>query len=157
MWSNVDFDKLGKLLLPLKLRQPKLMALVKGYLQPMITLHYNWTQFRNKKLYELEHTGQVCFLRGALNDAFDVDLRRIYIDGTGGDALKTYIYTPGEEQPEYLGKLWLRNSLEFEDDGADFLVYVPIAIANALNYELRALIDFYKVASKRYLIIPINE
>lgn len=132
-----------------------MMALLKAFLQPMVTLHYTWSQFRKRKIYELEHTGQVCYMRKALNDAFDVDERRIYIDGTGGDASKTYIYTPGEEQTKYLGKLWLRNSLEFADTGADFLVYVPASIAQSLNYELRALIDFYKVASKRYLIIEI--
>lgn len=153
MWYSIDFDKLGKLLLPLNLRKAKLMSWISALLQPMVTLHYLFTQYRNATIYKLEHTGQVCYLRGALNDRFDVDLRRIYIDGTGGDASKTYIYTPGEEQTKYLGKIFIRNSLEFADNGADFLVYVPKSIAQSLNYELRALIDFYKLASKRYLII----
>lgn len=155
MWYSVDFDKLGKLLLPLNLRKQRVMAYVSALMQPLVALHYIWTQFRNANIYKLTHTGQVCYMRKALNDRFDVDLRRIYIDGTGGDALKTHIYTPGEAQTKYLGKLWIRNSLEFADNGADFLVYVPANIAQTLNFELRALIDFYKVASKRYLIIEI--
>lgn len=155
MWYSIDFDKLGKLLLPTTLRKPRLMAYISALLSPLATLHYSWSQFRTANLYKIEHTGQVCYMRKALNDAFDVDARRIYIDGTGGDAMKTFIYTPGEAQTKYLGKLWLRNSLEFADTGADFLVYVPATIAQSLNFELRAIIDFYKVASKRYLIIEI--
>lgn len=155
MWYSVDFDKLGKLLLPINLRQQRLMAYLSAILSPLVALHYTWTQFRNTNLYKLAHTGQVCYLRGALNDAFDPSERRIYIDGSGGDATATYIYTPGEEQPKFLGTLFLRNSLEFADTGADFLVYVPASIVASQNYELRALIDYYKVASKRYLIIEI--
>lgn len=155
MWYSVDFDKLGKLFLPLKLRQTKLMAWLSALMAPIVSLHYTWYQYRLSNLYKIKHTGQVCYLRGALNDTFDPSERRIYVDGSGGDALKTFIYTPGEEQTKYLGKLWIRNSLEFADTGADFLVYVPAAIVQSQPYELRALIDYYKLASKRYLIIEI--
>ncbi len=41
-------------------------------------------------------------------------------------------------------------------EGADFLVFVPATIAQTQSFALRALIDFYKVASKRYLIIEIE-
>ncbi|AUS07248.1 hypothetical protein C1A40_02865 [Tamlana carrageenivorans] len=122
---------------------------------PLQTLHESWKQFRVDNLYKLAHTGQVCYLRAALNDAFDVSARRIYIDGTGGNAQKTYVYTVGENQPKYLKTLYLHNALEFANTGADFIVYVPSSIAQSQGYELRALIDFYKVASKRYLIIEI--
>jgi hypothetical protein len=155
MWYKVDFNSLALNFQLPALRLPKLMAFVYSAVKPMISLHYNWGRNREANLYRLAHTGQVCYLRKALNDSFDVDLRRIYIDGTGGAAGKTYIYTPGEEQPKYLGKIYLRDSLEFADTGADFLVYVPTSIAETMNYELRALIDFYKLASKRYLIIKI--
>lgn len=155
MWYRVDFNKLGKLSLPIDIRRPRIMAYLCALLSPVDNLHYIWQQFRAANIYKLEHTGQVCYLRGALNDSFDPDQRRIYIDGTGGDALKTYIYTPGEQQTKYLGKLYLRNSLEFVDTGADFLVYVPSELLVTQSFEIRALIDFYKLASKRYLIIEI--
>lgn len=155
MWYNINFNKLALNFQLPDLRKPKIMAWIYSFIRPIVSVHSTWRQYRATNLYRLAHNGQVCYLRAALNDAFDVDLRRIYIDGTGGDASKTYVYTPGEEQTKYLGKLWLRNSLEFADTGADFLVYVPSSIAETLNYELRALIDFYKVASKRYLIISI--
>jgi len=90
-----------------------------------------------------------------LNDRFDPELRRIYIDGTGGEAQKTFIYTPAENQTKYLGTIYLYQALEFSDTGADFLVYVPQSIAVWLPFEIRALIDFYKLGGKRYLIIEI--
>lgn len=155
MWYKIDFYKLVFNFFMVGLRKPIDVSLFYSFVNPLVSLHSTWRTLRLSNLYKLEHTGQVCYMRKALNDSFDVDLRRIYIDGTGGDALKTYIYTPGEQQTKYLGKLWLRNSLEFKDNGADFLVYVPTTIAQSLNFELRALIDFYKVASKRYLIIEI--
>lgn len=155
MWYSVDFDKLGKLLLPVNLRKPRLMAWLSALLTPLVNLHYVWTQCRNANLYKINHNWQVCYMRGALNDSFDPSERRIYIDGDGGNELKTYIYTPGESQTKYLGKLFLRNSLEFADTGADFLVYVPKSIIDMQNFELRALIGFYKMGATRYLIIEI--
>lgn len=155
MWYSVDFDKLGKLLLPVNLRKPRLMGWLSALLTPLVNLHYVWTQCRNANLYKINHNWQVCYMRGALNDSFDPSERRIYIDGDGGNELKTYIYTPGESQTKYLGKLFLRNSLEFADTGADFLVYVPKSIIDMQNFELRALIDFYKMGATRYLIIEI--
>lgn len=133
-----------------------ILSLLYAFVKPMVTLHISWKAFRAANLYKLAHNGQVCYLRAALNDSFDVSLRRIYIDGTGGDALRTFIYTPAEEQPKYLGTIYIRQSLEFADTGADFLVYVPASIVAAQLFELRAVIDFYKVASKRYLIIEIE-
>lgn len=155
MWYKVDFYKLVFNFLMVGLRKPIELAFYYSSVNPLVSLHSTWRAFRLANLYKLETTGQVCYMRRALNDSFDQSDRRIYIDGTGGDARKTYIYTPGEQQTKYLGKLWIRNSLEFEDTGADFLVYVPKTIVDLQRFEIMALLDFYKVASKRYLIIEI--
>jgi len=155
MWYSINFYKLCFSFLMVNLRKPLELAFYYSAIQPLVALHYDWQAYRDTNLYKLTHNGQVCYLRAALNDAFDISERRIYIDGTGGAAKKTFIYTPGEQQPKYLGKLWLRNSLEFADNGADFLVYVPKTIAQTLNFELRALIDLYRAGGKRYLIIEI--
>ena len=155
MWYSVDYRRLALLLTPTFLRKPVLNAVLYALIKPIETLHFIWSRFREDNIYKLEKTGQVCYLRGALNDVFDPDLRRIYIDGSGGNAEKTFIYTPAENQTKYLGTLYLRASLEFADNGADFLVFVPSGIVASQSFELRALIDFYKLAGKRYLIIEI--
>src|SRR5690606_4439158 len=156
MWYSVDFYKLALNYQLVDLRKPKLMACLYSIIKPLLSTHYSRDLYRNDNIYKLNDNGQGCNLRKALNDKFDKVLRRIYIDGTGGDAQKTYIYTPAENQTKYLGTLYIHNSLEFEDTGADFLVYVPEPIVDSQNFELRALIDFYKLGGKRYLIIEIE-
>jgi hypothetical protein len=44
---------------------------------------------------------------------------------------------------------------EYTNTGADFTVFVPAEIVNTKIHELRALIEFYKLASKRYKIQAI--
>lgn len=155
MWFEVNYNKLVWQWFPVQLRKAALVQITYCYMRPLIQRHYWWKQYRESNIYKLSHNGQICYLRKALNDTFDQDLRRIYIDGTGGDATKTYIYTDAENQPKYLGTIYLRGSLEFQDTGADFIVYVPASIMATQNYEVRALIDFYKLGGKRYLIIEI--
>lgn len=157
MWYSVDFHKLALNFQLINLRKPKPMAWIYSFIKAISTTHYNWKLYRDSNIYKLNHNGQVCYLRKALNDKFDQSLRRIYIDGTGGEAMKTFIYTPAENQTKYLGTIYLYQSLEFADTGADFLVYVPASIVASQSYELRALIDFYKLGGKRYLIIEIEE
>lgn len=155
MWYKLDVYKLSKLLLPQALRETKMMAFLEALLRPLDDLHYLWTQKRKDNIFILNHNWQVCYMRAALNEELDQDLRRIYIDGTGGGADKTYLYTPAENQPKYLGKLYIRQNLEFADTGADFIVYVPAEIMATRYYEVHAQIELYKLGGKRYLIIEI--
>jgi len=155
MWFKLDIPKFTTSLIPIDLRKVKLVGLVQALVAPLVEINDTWRRMRSDNLYKLEHTGQVCYLRGALNDRFDPSERRITIDGTGGNSEPTYIYTPGENQTKYLGRLFLRNSLEFADTGADFTVRVPREIMNQSSYEVRALIDFYRLGGMRYLIIEI--
>lgn len=155
MWYNVDFYKLALNFQIVDLRRPKVMAWIYSFIKAISTTGYNWGRFRETSIYKLAHNGQVCRLRKALNDRFDQELRRIYINDSGNDASRTYIYTPAEEQTKYLGTIYLYESAVLVDSGYDFLVHVPGPIVAAQNYELRALIDFYKLGGKRYLIIEI--
>lgn len=155
MWDNIIILKFAYSLVPTFLRKPVLSAFVKAVSNPISAIYYDWYNKRQEHLYILDHNYQVCYMRGALNDKFDHDLRRIYIDGTGGDAGKTYIYTPGENQPRFLGGFYIHQSLEFAGTGADFIVYVPTEIMATQYYEVHAQIKLYKLGGKRYLIIEI--
>ncbi|OBX20951.1 MULTISPECIES: hypothetical protein [Bizionia] len=155
MWDNISVLKFAYSLVPTFLRKPVLSAFVKAVTNPLSAIYYDWYNKRQEHLYILDHNWQVCYMRGALNDKFDQDQRRIYIDGTGGDANKTYIYTPGENQTKYLGTIFIYNSLEFADTGADFIVHVPAEIMANQFYEVHAQIQLYKLGGKRYLIIEI--
>ena len=102
MWFKLDIPKFTTSLIPIDLRKVKLVGLVQALVAPLVEINDTWRRMRSDNLYKLEHTGQVCYLRGALNDRFDPSERRITIDGTGGNSEPTYIYTPGENQTKEL-------------------------------------------------------
>lgn len=150
MWYNIDIKKLAVLHLPTFLRSAEMIAWMQCLSAPLVDLHDDFKANRNANIYNLAHNGQVCKLRAALNDRFDISQRRIYIDD-GNLYQRTYIYTDGEKKPKYLGTMYLYDDAEYDDTGVDFTVWVP-ADLHYNSYEMTALINFYKLASKRYKI-----
>lgn len=154
MWYNVDYNKLGVLLLPPFLRKPKMVAFIIVLIEPIKTLHYSWKQKRDFDFYRLYHNGQRCKLRKALNDNLDPSLRRIYIDD-GTAFPREYIYTQAENNPKYLGTFFIKSENEYQNTGVDFIVYVPQPIIDTAIYQLKYILKYYKLAGKRYMIQPI--
>lgn len=158
---QIDFNNLAVSLLPTSLRQTQMIAWVKVLVSQIVSLNYKFNQKRNEDLYKLAHNGQVCYLRKALNDAFDPTQRRIIITDGNRYAPK-YIYTVGEQKPNFLGTVYIRDTSVYGDTGADFLVLLPLDVWNAYKteirigeyrfYEIEALVNYYKIASKRYKI-----
>lgn len=152
MWYKVDINKLVILLIPTFLRKPVFIAWLQALATPIATLHQQWYNRRLDNLYRLDHNGQVCFLRAALNDAFDADFRRIKITN-GNKYQRKYIYTNAEQKNKYLGINYLLQVGDYADTGADFRVVIPQDFDLVNNrYQLKAMIDFYKLAGKRYNI-----
>ena len=150
MWFKLDINKLVILLTPTFLRQKRFLAWIKALHSPLTKVIDDFNENRKQNLYNLAHNGQVCHLRAALNDRFDVSQRRIKI--TEGNRYKRpYIYTDAEKKPKYLSVIYLRDDADYGDTGVDFIVQVPTDLVYN-DYEIRALIDFYKLASKRYKI-----
>ena len=153
MWYKISFDKLVVQLLPTFLRKPRMIAFISLFSTELTKLHNNWLIKKTQDETWLNHNSQVCFLRKILNDEFDDLERRIKI--TDGQLYeRKYIYTLGEKKPKYLGKLFIRQTADYADTGIDFFVVVPNDINIEQNkYKLEALINRYKLASKRYKII----
>jgi len=147
---NINYLKLVVLLTPPDIRKSRLLALLMALINPVRSLYGSFTNNRANNLYKLAQNGQVCYLQKALNDSFDPELRRIFIDA-GSRFERQYIYTSGEQQPNYLGKIYLQPNSSFADTGVDFKVIVPQSF-DLKNHQMKALIDFYKLASKRYTI-----
>lgn len=152
MWFDIDYDRLVVETQLKGLRKIRVSAFAKALVRPIRTLHNKWKVKRNRNLYILAHNVQVCYMRGALNDMFDPDLRRIYIDGGINDREPTYIYTPAEMRPKYLGTIYSYNSMVNEGTGFDFIVYVPTAIMATQSFEMNAQINLYRLGGKRYSI-----
>ena len=151
MWFNLDYNILSVQLLPTFLRKNSLVSFLKALIEPIDKLYYTWFIWRKENLYKLAHTGQVCYLRKVLNDRFDVDLRRIRI-GNGNQFERVYIFTTAEHKPKYVDELWLHPRTDYADTGVDFIVYAPSELLSQNNYEMNALINFYKEGVKRYKI-----
>ncbi len=154
MWYKVDFDKLILLLLPTFLRKAKIFGYLKALITPISGLHYLWSNMRKDNLKKLSYNSSKCYLRGALNDNYDPEQRRITITNTVNKT-NDYIYTQAENIPVYLGTMWLEPEFNYEGSTVDFLVNVPQEIMNLKINEIVATIEFYVLAGKSYQIIAI--
>ena len=154
MWYRVDFDKLILLLLPTFLRKPVLFGYVRALITPIASLHYKWSRMRADNLVKMSYNSQRCYLRAALNDKYDTDLRRITIDETLG-VDQDFIYTRAENLDVFLGVMYLEQDFNYVSSKVDFLVNVPREIMNAKINEIVATLEFYKLAGKQYQIISI--
>ena len=147
---NLNIDKLLVLLTPTFLRKPKLVAWLRTLATPLHKLLYDFQRTSQDNLYNLAHNSQVCYLRKALNDEFDDEQRRIRIED-GKQKQRLYIYPRSANKPLYLGKLFLYQRGDYIDGGVDFIVVLPKDLTYD-KYKLEALVNFYKLAGKRWTI-----
>ena len=147
---NLNIDKLLALLTPTFLRKPKLVAWLRMLATPFHKLLYDFQRASQDNLYNLAHNSQVCYLRKALNDEFDDEQRRIRIED-GKQKQRLYIYPRSANKPLYLGEIFLYQRGDYIDGGVDFIVVLPKDLTYD-KYKLEALVNFYKLAGKRWTI-----
>ena len=147
---NLNIDKLLVLLTPTFLRKPKLIAWLRTLAMPLNKLLDDFKVHRERDFYNLAHNSQVCYLRKALNDEFDPQLRRIKIED-GRQNQRLYIYPRSANRPLYIGKVFLYQRGSYIDGGVDFVVVLPHGLEYD-RYKLEALVNFYKLAGKRWTI-----
>lgn len=155
---NVDLDKLINWLTPALLRKPKMFAWMRSLCAGLYSLYTEFMNKRDQDLYELSHDSRVFSMEAVLNDAFDYADRRIYITD-GFTKERVYIYTPDEDKPLYLDEpVYLYNPEDYFDTGVDFVVWVPTLVALTAQgmILLKALVNKYKLAGKRYAIYRVT-
>lgn len=165
---NLNISKLALLLTPTFLRKERFTAWIRCLIAPLNFVHEKFLKHRTEDLYKLEHTAQVISLEKVLNDRFDISERRIEV----GDIERKepfYIYSEREIKPKYIhseqenkGKVYLYSEAVSKANKYDFIVWLPyniwmregteVAFWKFRFYEMEALIDFYKLAGKRYVI-----
>ncbi|MBF2708790.1 hypothetical protein [Flavobacterium soyangense] len=155
MWYKIDFDKLILLLLPTFLRKPVLFGYLKSLVAPITSLYHRWSLLRDDNLEILKYNSQRCYLRGALNDRYDPDERRITISNTS-NKVQDYIYTFGENTPVSLGTMFIESAFNYAGTTVDFIVNVPQQIiAMKKQPAIEATIEFYALAGKSYKIVAV--
>ena len=147
---NFNIDKLLVLLTPTFLRKPKMVAWLRALAIPLNKLLYQFQQARESDLYNLAHNSQVCYLRKSLNDEFDKVKREINIED-GKQNARLYTYPRSANKPLYLGKVYLYQRGSYIDGGVDFVVVLQRDLEYDF-YKLEALVNFYKLAGKRWTI-----
>lgn len=164
MWARINFYVMVQLLLPTFLRKPKQTALLNGVLKPLDSLYVD-------VLYKMQHDSRVIYLEKVMNEYFEAAgysnqnhavTKVIYIT----DEIyppENYVYQNQEfypsieydEQVLYLDEdnIFLTDSLEH----FDFVINIPIGYAFDEQI-LRLLVDFYKIAGKKYRIqiVPLS-
>lgn len=154
---NLNYSKLISWLLPEL--QPNTYAFVNALITPVRILLSEFQSARNQDWYLLNHNGQVCYLRKTLNDGFDNTERRITITD-GFQYVRKYEFTRAEEKPVYRytrteeNPVYLNDRSDYEGTSVDFIVNVPVELEATINeVALKARINLFKLASKRYKIL----
>ncbi len=63
---NVDLRRWLLQMLPISLRRKRLMAFLVSALEPLVSLYAGWRSLQSDDVEFLQTTGQVCYIRGAL-------------------------------------------------------------------------------------------
>ncbi|MDR0834612.1 MAG: hypothetical protein LBN93_10605 [Candidatus Symbiothrix sp.] len=155
---QIDYKKLVLLLLPTMLRREVVYAFLKAMTAPVISLYNQFTSNRDNNLYRLQISGQVCYLRRLLNDAFPSANGNIRIEE--GSTSGNWQYAYDEDYDPYQKYLLIEGGTLFWDKStiiegvSGFTVYVPVAVYDVNNdAKIRSLLNAYKLLSKHYTII----
>jgi hypothetical protein len=153
---DIDYKRLVRWKTPERKRLAVLLTWLYALVQPVISAHQSFLLFRKSRIYQLTITPQICYLERLLNDRFDNDDRRIYIEDTDWfdpwyvyqeDELKPrYMYTEAEDQPVYT-----YTDAEAGETPDDFIVFVPASLVFD-NTEMRALLNINKLPGTHYNI-----
>lgn len=160
---DVDYRRLGLLLLPMTLRRPRLTALVQVLMAPLVRLGRELTDYRALKAYRLGHNGQTCRLRAVLNDRFDPVLRGIRITEAEGTVASLRIFLRETERFTRIrrrdgeGQVCIYRRGFGGIGGLDFWVELPSRLRGvASEDEVRAVVNIYRLASKRFGLTYYN-
>ncbi|AYD48192.1 hypothetical protein [Arachidicoccus soli] len=153
---TLDIDKLQRWLVPVTLRQSKLLAMVKAFCSSLQVVYAKFIGYKYNVEYTLSITPQYCYIQRALNDAFDYTQRRIKV-------VKGVYYPP---QPLFLkieGKplvLYTKNEAknktlfqktETVSFNSDFIIQIP-TLLQFDESRMRAVVQQYCLPDKIFTI-----
>jgi len=155
---EADWNNIIKQLTPPRIYRKGIAAWLSVLVGQVQWLWSRFTGHADDTDYSLGHNGQVVYLEAALNDAFDIALRRIYITNSGGNEviplfpdndLKELVLQPDSDTA---GAVPLYPDSEYDGGEYDFIVNVQFGLSQGDVYRMQGVLDKYKLASKRYYI-----
>lgn len=178
MVFDISFDKWIATMLPTFLRRRRIFAFCRAMCAPLYIgqtgLYVRFLKARGDHIYRLSRNGQVCYLRAALNDAFN--LRKGFeIEDVGGyegewiyakdptmpgqllavDEAKNHKPPAGQPLPEHPTPL-LADEARLNAPQNSFIVRVPNNIYTTQLDKVKAIVDQYRILSKIPIYTPTN-
>lgn len=156
---DVNIKRLALLLLPTFWRRPLFAAVTYAAVSPLQSLHTRFMRWRQETDYRLRYNGQVCHLEAVLNDMFDPGERRITITDSAENVGYISLHHRDADRSVLLplrgsGRIVLLNRRGYGGvSGFDFWVNLPISLYGDIDLaQVKAVVDTYKLASKRFSI-----
>ncbi len=155
---EIDFKRLIALLLPTALRRPLIFGLLRAGVVAVEKIYGEFKDMRAGHVFRLTHNGQVCYLRGALNEAFGPGFsiddmpyegEWLYAVTESGEGVPLAVSESGTRVPV------LHSEQRLNAAQNDFQVYVPAKYWSRLE-EIKAMVDSYKIVTKRAHYIKTN-
>ncbi len=157
MTYRIDFHKWIVQMLPYVLRKPVLIALIETAISPLMKLRDNFFEHRDKVETKLTHNGQVCHLRGILEQSFGKGF--IIKDKQPTIIRPVYAYREQDNQclityqePSVDIPVTVDANVNQDDT---FIVLVPAKIYESKLQEVLELINQYKLPSKSFQCISL--
>ncbi len=156
---QINYKKLVALLLPTVLRKSLIVVLLQCATTGVRMRHSDFTKERDKHLYRIRHTGQVCYLRAVLNDAFPDRTCDFQIEDSPSTSEWVYAMSEIEfpydqlkvtsEESEDRLQVWSEDYILIET--TPFCVKCPPEVFSNVDYmnRVRHLVNMYKLLSKR--------
>jgi len=152
---TIDFERLLTRMLPEHKRQPKRTFLFKWPFGELIALFTAFKAWRADIFYRVNVTGQVISLQTYLNRAITGADDRIRIENFNDLGVWVQLSTEDGESymiPDYCESASKGEFTPLTD--VDFYVYLPIGVS---SNDVARIVNQYKLAGKRYLIVTIND
>lgn len=159
MKFSIDYNRLVALLLPTFLRRPVLFGLLRAAVNPLNDLYGRFCTAREEHNYRLSHNGQVCYLRACLNDHFKsrmgtfdiITVERVgewlFAVTENGEKIPVIIGEDNTDEDENVPIVYNEALLNSEQN--EFIVSVPADIYESSLEEVKALVNKYKLITKR--------
>lgn len=163
MKFKIDYNRLVVLLLPTFLRRSVLFGLLRAAVNPLVALYERFCTARGEHNYRLTHNGQVCYLRACLNDHFKSNMGVFDIISVEREGEWLFAVTEtGERVPITISEDNISetenvpivyNELMLNTEQNEFIVSVPADIYDTALEEVKALVNQYKLISKRAIYV----
>ena len=163
MKFKIDYCRLVALLLPTFLRRPVLFGLLRAAVSPLGLLYEAFCEAREAHNYRLTHNGQVCYLRACLNDNFKskvgvfdiISVERegewLYAVTENGTRVPITISEDNISETESVPVVY--NELSLNTEQNEFVVSVPADLFDTSLEEIQAMVNQYKLISKRAIYV----